>query len=119
MKRDATYNERTDGIILLAVRGTTCHVPRTSKETLSTQKTHYTFAKVIVKFKKLAYASRSGRPKTVADEGTSTQVLAAMARSPTKGTRCLSAEMRISHIGVMGNLQLTSGTHTSCRCCNI
>ncbi|GBO44057.1 hypothetical protein AVEN_237026-1 [Araneus ventricosus] len=50
-------------------------------------------------------ASRSGRPKTAPDEGTSTQVLAAMARSPTKGTRRLSAQMGINQSSVLRNLR--------------
>ncbi|GBN88841.1 hypothetical protein AVEN_174459-1 [Araneus ventricosus] len=44
---------------------------------------------VIKKFRRtgsVAGASRTGRSKTATDEGTSTQVLTAMTRSPTKGT---------------------------------
>ncbi|GBL85396.1 hypothetical protein AVEN_34588-1 [Araneus ventricosus] len=50
-------------------------------------------------------ASRSGRPKTATDEGSSTQVLASMASSPTKGTRRLSAQMGISRSSGMHNLR--------------
>ncbi|GBM99177.1 hypothetical protein AVEN_122514-1 [Araneus ventricosus] len=51
------------------------------------------------KFKRTGFvadASRSGRRKTAANEGTSTQVLAAVDSSPKKGTRRLSAQMGIS-----------------------
>ncbi|GBM03374.1 hypothetical protein AVEN_256916-1 [Araneus ventricosus] len=51
--------------------------------------------------KGISDAIRSGRLKIATDEGTSTQVLAAMARSPTKGTQHLSAQMRISQSSVM------------------
>lgn len=98
-----TKEERID-IILLAGSGTTRYVARTFNATHRTQITHDTVAKLIKKFKRtgsVADASRSGRPKTATDEGTSTQVLAAMARSPTKGTRRLSAQMGISQSSVM------------------
>ncbi|GBM10108.1 hypothetical protein AVEN_92928-1 [Araneus ventricosus] len=49
----------------------------------------------------VAYASRYGRTKTA----TSTQVLAGMVRSPTKGSRRLSAQMGISRRSVKCNLQ--------------
>ncbi|GBL76609.1 hypothetical protein AVEN_53329-1 [Araneus ventricosus] len=61
----------------------------------------------VVKFNmtcSVADASRSGRPKTAKNEGKSTQLLAAMARSLTKGTRRLSAQMGISQSSVMRNL---------------
>ncbi|GBN94989.1 hypothetical protein AVEN_60168-1 [Araneus ventricosus] len=61
-----------------------------------------------MKFKRassVADANRSARPKTATDEGESTQVLAAMARSPTKGTGRLSAQMRISQSSAMSNMR--------------
>ncbi|GBL86796.1 hypothetical protein AVEN_96033-1 [Araneus ventricosus] len=45
-----------------------------------------------------ADARRCGRPKTATDEGMSTQVLAAMARSSTKGTILLSAQKGIRQL---------------------
>ncbi|GBM05112.1 hypothetical protein AVEN_210817-1 [Araneus ventricosus] len=52
------------------------------------QITHDIVAKLIMKFKRagsVADGRRYGRPKTATDEDTPTQVLAAMAKSPTKG----------------------------------
>ncbi|GBM81150.1 hypothetical protein AVEN_226970-1 [Araneus ventricosus] len=45
-------------------------------------------------------ANTSGRPKTATDEGTSTQMLEAMSRSPSKEARRVSAQMRISESNV-------------------
>ncbi|GBN23455.1 hypothetical protein AVEN_214890-1 [Araneus ventricosus] len=56
-----------------------------------------------MKFKRagsVADVSRSGRSKTATDEGTSVQVRATMARSPMKGPRRLSAQMRVSQSNV-------------------
>ncbi|GBN70519.1 hypothetical protein AVEN_36746-1 [Araneus ventricosus] len=85
-----TKKERIDNV-LLAGSGTTRHLARTFNSMHRIQITHDFVTKLIKKFKRtgVADASRSGRPKAATDEGTSTQVLAAMARSPRKqmGTR--------------------------------
>ncbi|GBL76042.1 hypothetical protein AVEN_234353-1 [Araneus ventricosus] len=49
-------------------------------------------------------ASRSVTPKMATDRGASTEVLA-MARNPTKATRCLSAQMGINQSSAMRNLR--------------
>ncbi|GBL83550.1 hypothetical protein AVEN_196388-1 [Araneus ventricosus] len=95
-------------IILLDGSGTIGHVARTFNAAHRTQITHDTMAKLIMKFERtgtFADASRRGRPKTATDEARSTQVTAAMARSPTKGTRRLSEQMGIGQSSVMRNLQ--------------
>ena len=79
--------ERID-IILLVRSGTTRHVARTFNETHRTLITHDTVAKLIQKFRRTGSVddeTRSGRPKTATDEGTSMMVLAAMVKSPKKG----------------------------------
>ncbi|GBM04331.1 hypothetical protein AVEN_146203-1 [Araneus ventricosus] len=93
-------------VILLARSSTTCHVVRTFNATHRTQITQDTVAKLITKFERPSSvddASRSGRTKTATDEGASTQMLAARARNPTKGTRPISAQMEISQSSVMRN----------------
>ncbi|GBM12354.1 hypothetical protein AVEN_211546-1 [Araneus ventricosus] len=80
--------------ILLAGSSITLHVAQTFNATRRTQITYDSVVTLIMKFKRtvsIADTSRSGRPKTPTDEGASTQVLAAMARSTTKETRRLSA----------------------------
>ncbi|GBM63550.1 hypothetical protein AVEN_3801-1 [Araneus ventricosus] len=75
---------------------------------------HDNVAKLIMKFKRTgstADGSRSRRHKTATNEATSTQGLAAMARSPTAGTRDLSAHMRISQRTTVRNLR-TSKRHS-------
>ncbi|GBM96212.1 hypothetical protein AVEN_200146-1 [Araneus ventricosus] len=72
------------------------HIARTVNATHTAQITPVTVAKLIMYFRRtgsVADVSRSGRPKTATNEGTSTQVLAAMVRSPTEGTLRLSAQM--------------------------
>ncbi|GBN83020.1 hypothetical protein AVEN_220516-1 [Araneus ventricosus] len=67
-------------------------------------------AKLIMEFKRIGSvidASSSGIPKTATDKGTSEQVPAAMARSPTKESRLLSSQMAINQSSVSG---LTSRT---------
>ncbi|GBM72897.1 hypothetical protein AVEN_157537-1 [Araneus ventricosus] len=107
-----TKEERID-IILLAGNGTTRHVALTSNATHRTQIRHDIVTIFNHEIQKVA---RSGRPKTATDEGTSTQVRAAMARSPSKGTRCANGNQPKQCYGHFAIL--TSGIHTSCRCCN-
>ncbi|GBN26480.1 hypothetical protein AVEN_194328-1 [Araneus ventricosus] len=100
-----TKDERVD-IILLAGSGTIRHEARIFNVTHRIQITHDTVAKPIMNFKdSLAYASKSGRIKTATDEGTSTQVPAAMGIGPTKGSQRLSGEMGISQSSAMNNLR--------------
>ncbi|GBO19471.1 hypothetical protein AVEN_71664-1 [Araneus ventricosus] len=120
-KRYHLTKEERIGIILLAGRDTTRHVTSTINAKHRTHIHPDTVAKHI-KFNRtgsIIDASGSGRLKTATDESTSAQVLAVMARSPTNGTRHLSAQMGISQSSVMRILRLPSGTHTSCRCCSI
>ncbi|GBN95056.1 hypothetical protein AVEN_248465-1 [Araneus ventricosus] len=103
-------------IILLAGSGATHHVALTFDATHRKLIIRENVAKFMMQFKRtgsVANASRSGKPKTGTDEGTSTQVLAAMARESDK--------RKPTSLGRNGNhpkqcQQLTSNTHTSCRC---
>ncbi|GBN74547.1 hypothetical protein AVEN_271777-1 [Araneus ventricosus] len=102
-----TKEERID-IILLTGCGTTRHVVRTFNATHRTQITHDNVTKLIMKIIRtgsVADANRSGTPKSATDEGKSTQVLAAMARYPSKRTQCLSAQIGISQSSVTRNLR--------------
>ncbi|GBM84145.1 hypothetical protein AVEN_24513-1 [Araneus ventricosus] len=90
--------EERNGNILLAGNGTTRHVVYTSN---ATHITHDAVAKFIKKAKRtssVADASRSGRTTMAKDEGTSTPVLIAMARSSTKVTQRFSVQMGINQI---------------------
>ncbi|GBL71960.1 hypothetical protein AVEN_115005-1 [Araneus ventricosus] len=94
--------------ILLTGSGAMLHVVRNFNATHRTQITPDNEAKLVEKFQRTisdANGSRSGRPKTATEEGTSTQVLEAMARSLMKGTRLLSAQMGISQSSVRRNWQ--------------
>ncbi|GBM15945.1 hypothetical protein AVEN_270613-1 [Araneus ventricosus] len=81
LKKEDTYEGRTD---LHYSVGWEWHQPSTLNATHRTQITHDTIAKLIMKSKRTGSVidARSGRPKTATDEGTSTQVPAAMVESP-------------------------------------
>ncbi|GBN35608.1 hypothetical protein AVEN_174297-1 [Araneus ventricosus] len=97
--------EEQINIILLAGSSSTRHVERTFTSTHKEQITHNTtVVKLIIKFERIGFVkdtSRSGRSGTATVEGATAQVSSVMARSPTKGTRRLSAQMGIGQNSAM------------------
>ena len=108
-------------IILFVGSGTTQHVACTLNETHRTQITRDTVTKLIQKFKSTGSVddeARSGRPKTATDEGTAKMVLAALVKSPEKGTRLLYAESASAKAVLCASCIITSGAHSKCKCCS-
>ncbi|GBN16911.1 hypothetical protein AVEN_251947-1 [Araneus ventricosus] len=108
IKRDASYEERTDLHYSVGWELYHRHVVLTFNAKHRTQITHDTVTKLIVKFKttgSAADANRSERPKTSTEEGTSTQVQAAMAGSLMNCTGRLSSQMGINQSSGMRKLR--------------
>ncbi|GBM32902.1 hypothetical protein AVEN_13277-1 [Araneus ventricosus] len=98
-----TKGERID-IILLLGAGTTRSYSAHFKFNSQNADNPRQGGKTDMKFKKtgsVADASRSEIPKAGTDEDMSTQVPAAIARSPTKGTRPLSTQTGISQNSIV------------------